>query len=83
MSITQERVLGLKPLPNIREDFSEVCREESRKKVMMGSQNATPTIENSALAAPRIQHHSNDNRQKKGRPCCDHYRRPRHTKETY
>ena len=31
------RILGTKPLPNIQEAFSEVRREESRKKVMMGS----------------------------------------------
>ena len=32
------RILGTKPLPNIREVALEVCWEESRKKVMMGSQ---------------------------------------------
>ena len=47
----QGRILGMKPLPNIWEAFSEVPREESRKKVMMGSQNSTPAIESSALAA--------------------------------
>ena len=55
------RVLGSKPLPNIWEASSEVCKEENRKKII-GSQNATPTIENSTLAAQGIQHHSNDNR---------------------
>ena len=41
--------------------FLRICREESQKKVMMASQNVTPTIENSALAALGIEHHSNDN----------------------
>ena len=45
------RVMGTKPLPSIREAFSEVRREESWKKVMMGSQNSAPTIEGSALIA--------------------------------
>ncbi|RVW40619.1 hypothetical protein CK203_079174 [Vitis vinifera] len=31
------RIMGIKPLPTLREAFSEVRREESRKKVMMGS----------------------------------------------
>ncbi|RVW29719.1 Retrovirus-related Pol polyprotein from transposon RE1 [Vitis vinifera] len=31
------RIMGIKPLPSLREAFSEVRREESRKKVMMGS----------------------------------------------
>ena len=44
------RILGMKPLPNIREVFSEVHREESRKKVMMGEDLVVPTIDqNSAL----------------------------------
>lgn len=30
------RIMGAKPLPNLRETFSEVRREESRKRVMMG-----------------------------------------------
>ena len=42
--------MGTKPLPGVREAFSEVRLEESRRKVMMGSKNA-PTLEGSALAA--------------------------------
>ncbi|RVX23717.1 Retrovirus-related Pol polyprotein from transposon RE1 [Vitis vinifera] len=55
------RILGTKPLPTIREAFSEVRREESRKKLMMGTRPFS---------------------NKKGRPWCDHCRRPGHTKET-
>ncbi|RVW29008.1 hypothetical protein CK203_088929 [Vitis vinifera] len=52
-----------KPLPSIREAFSEVRREESRKKVMMGSQN-------SALVARGSPSNTNsENRQNNGRPC--------------
>ncbi|MBN8124842.1 hypothetical protein, partial [Vibrio vulnificus] len=30
------RILSINPLPSVREVFSEVCREESRKKLMLG-----------------------------------------------
>ncbi|KAL5567177.1 hypothetical protein UlMin_030341 [Ulmus minor] len=64
------RILGMKPLLNIRETFSEVRREESRKKFMMGSQNHQSTAESSALAARGSSCQATDNRQKKqGRPC--------------
>ena len=76
------RVLGTKPLPSIREVFSKVRREESRKKVMMGESSTVPLAENSSLAARGIQHPNNDNWQRKGRPWCDHYRKPGHTRET-
>ena len=36
------RVMGTKPLLSLREAFSEVRREESRKKVMMGGQHSSP-----------------------------------------
>jgi hypothetical protein len=44
------RIMGTMPLPNLREAFSEVRREESRKKVMMGSHYLAFTLEESALA---------------------------------
>ncbi|RVW52774.1 hypothetical protein CK203_076657 [Vitis vinifera] len=44
------RIMGIKPLPSLREAFSEVRREESRKKVMMGSkEQPAPTLDASAL----------------------------------
>ncbi|RVX11419.1 Retrovirus-related Pol polyprotein from transposon TNT 1-94 [Vitis vinifera] len=49
------RIMGIKPLPSLREAFSEVRREESRKKVMMGSkEQPAPTLDASALAARRL-----------------------------
>ncbi|KAL3530599.1 hypothetical protein ACH5RR_009921 [Cinchona calisaya] len=61
------RILGMKPSPSIREVFSEVRKEESRKKVMMWDVPATSTVDqNSALAARGIQQEGNDNRTKKG-----------------
>ena len=66
-------------LPKLREVFSEVRREESRRKFMLGNIAPTPDIENSALAA-----RGNQTRplQKKNRPWCDHCRKLGHTKET-
>ena len=44
------RVLGTKPLPKLREVFSEVRIEESRRKFMLWNIAPAPYIENSALA---------------------------------
>jgi len=49
------RIMGTKPLPNLREAFSEVRHEESRKKVMMGSHNSAFTLEGFALLLEDIQ----------------------------
>ena len=43
------RIMGIKPLPTIREAFAEVHREESRKKLMMTDNHTTLTTEGSAL----------------------------------
>ncbi|RVW26484.1 Retrovirus-related Pol polyprotein from transposon RE2 [Vitis vinifera] len=40
---------GVKPLPSLREAFSEVRREESRKNLMMGSHQQLNMAESSAL----------------------------------
>ncbi|RVW83276.1 Retrovirus-related Pol polyprotein from transposon TNT 1-94 [Vitis vinifera] len=59
------RIMGIKPLPSLREAFSEVRREESRKKVMMGSkEQPAPTLDGSALAA-RSFNSSGGDRQKR------------------
>ena len=74
--------MGTKPLPSIREAFSEVRREENRKNVMMGSQNSALSIEGSALIARGPPSNTNnENRQKNGRPWCDHYRKLGHSRE--
>ena len=43
------RIMGIKPLPTIREAFAEVSREESRKKLMMTDNLTTLAAEGSAL----------------------------------
>ncbi|KAG7947110.1 hypothetical protein I3843_14G077900 [Carya illinoinensis] len=78
----RERILGSKPLLNIREAFSEVRREESRKKIMMGSQDSVTNPKSSALAVRGNPSNNNDHKPKKGRLWCDHCRHPGHTKDT-
>ncbi|KAK3021699.1 hypothetical protein RJ639_046549 [Escallonia herrerae] len=75
------RILGTKPLPSLREAFSEVRREESRKKIMMGRPGIQNFGESSALAAYGTNYKGSDNQPHKGRPWCDHCRRPGHIKE--
>ncbi|RVW45480.1 Retrovirus-related Pol polyprotein from transposon TNT 1-94 [Vitis vinifera] len=76
------RIMGIKPLPSLREAFSEVRREESRKKVMMGSkEQPAPTLDASALAAWSFNGSGGD-RQKRDRPWCDYCKKPGHYKET-
>ncbi|XP_031277410.1 uncharacterized protein LOC116135837 [Pistacia vera] len=76
------RILGTKPLPNIREVVLEVHREESQKKVMLGTQNNQQITEGSALVVREQFSSSNDNCQRRGRPWCDHCKKPGHTKDT-
>ncbi|RVX04964.1 Retrovirus-related Pol polyprotein from transposon TNT 1-94 [Vitis vinifera] len=73
--------MGVKPLPSLKEAFSEVRREESRKNLMMGSHQQLNMAESSAL---KTQFAPFDNRQKikGGRPWCDHCRKPGHSRET-
>ena len=79
------RVLGTKPLPKIREVFSEVRREESRKKIMMGTKVKTEigpsSNEGSAFAIRTPAGQFGDNRLRRGRPWCDHCKKPGHIKE--
>lgn len=74
------RILGRKPLPTIREVFSEVRREEARRYVMMKLET-NAEIEGSALVT-RSADLDNDKRGGKQRPWCDHCKRPWHTRET-
>ncbi|XP_056174835.1 uncharacterized protein LOC130140180 [Syzygium oleosum] len=74
------RILGRKPLPSIREVFSEVRREESRRRIMLhDSETSVSSIsENSALVSRGPD--SEEDRRKK--PWCEHCKKPWHTKET-
>ena len=84
------RILSIKPLPNVREVFSEVRREETRRKVMLGSVNNQPSTEGSALvvkgfpssATRTTQQNNYNNQRRNNRPWCDHCKKPGHTKES-
>ncbi|RVW33095.1 Retrovirus-related Pol polyprotein from transposon RE2 [Vitis vinifera] len=75
------RIMGIQPLPSLSEAFSEVRREESRKKVMMGSkEQPAPTLDASALTT-RSFNSSGGDRQKRDRPWCDYCKKLGHYKE--
>ena len=76
------RVIETKPLISLREVFSEVPREKSRKKVMMGGQHSSSTLEESAFDALHPQNQQDTLINKGGRPWCDHCAKPGHTKDT-
>ncbi|XP_073046876.1 uncharacterized protein [Primulina eburnea] len=81
------RILGTRPLPALREVFSEVRREESCKRVMLGQSDSQLTIEASAFISTGdtpadLTGLASRNNHPKGRPWCDHCKRPGHTKET-
>ena len=86
----QGRILSIKPLPSVREVFSEVRREETRRKVMLGATVNQPNAEGSALAvrgpylntAKGSQPSINGFQKKNNCPWCEHCRRTGHTKET-
>ncbi|KAK3004629.1 hypothetical protein RJ639_019506 [Escallonia herrerae] len=69
-----------KPLPSLREAFSEIRREETRRKVMLTNLNPKPAVdvENSALLV-KGNEYDND---KKKRSWCDHCKKSWHTRET-
>ena len=73
LDAVRSRIMSIKPLPSVKEAFSEVRHEESRKKVMMGASPLPSTQESSALTARG---------QQKGRPWCDHCRKPGHFRDT-
>ncbi|KAK5785187.1 hypothetical protein PVK06_039741 [Gossypium arboreum] len=69
------RVLAISPLPSLREAFSMVKKEEIRRCVML-SDEPYSTSERSALLT-----HQSSPSSKRGRPWCDHCKKPGHSKE--
>ncbi|KAH7688654.1 Retrotransposon gag domain-containing protein [Dioscorea alata] len=86
----RSRILGRRPLPPIDEAFAEVCREASRKRVMLGEKkdvapitvSGDRPIETSALAVRSVPYRSNEDKRKGGRPWCNHCNRNGHTRDT-
>ena len=75
----RSRILGKNPLPSLRETFSEVRREETRRKVMLKPDlnvELKPVIDSSALVTVK------NGEDKNKRPWCDHCKKYWHTRET-
>ena len=76
------RILSRRPLPTLWEVFSEVRREEGRRKVMLGEPGPPPS-ESSALVSKNGPFFGQLRPIKKGEKIwCDHCHKPRHTRET-
>ena len=73
------RILGRKPLPSIREVFSEVRREEMRRKVMIGKPESEA---GSSALVTRGTEAEGDRKNSKAKSWCDFCKRPWHTRET-
>ncbi|KAL4291205.1 hypothetical protein GQ457_14G013760 [Hibiscus cannabinus] len=73
-TITAHQIIGTSPLPSLREAYSTVKREESRRLVMMP--DAT-NLEGSAL----LTHSSSSANIRRGRPWCNHCKKPGHPKD--
>ncbi|KAL5580296.1 hypothetical protein UlMin_012738 [Ulmus minor] len=77
------QILGKEPFPSLKEVFSYVREEESRRMVMLEK----PSLENSALAIPksgysRIEKQEGRTSNEKDTRWCDFCKKPRHTRET-
>ena len=86
----RSRILSRKPLPTTREVFSEIRREENRRHVMMKEPTRTGSngVEVSVLLSKGPRTGSGPNHssqlgpnQSRGRPRCDHCRKPGYVKE--
>lgn len=76
------RILGRRQLSSTREVFSEVRREEQRRKVM--SKESLPAGPISPEASALVSKNSaamSGPRNQKGRPWCEHCHKSGHTKE--
>lgn len=78
------RLLGIRPLLAIGEIFSEVRREKSQKRVMLGDSKPLSTTENSALAARGLDTWKDTRVSRKGGNLwCDHCKKPHYTRDNY
>lgn len=71
------RLLGSKSLPNIEDIFAEVRREETRKRVMLGT--VKTTAENSAFSARGSENFRSQKRN--GKFWCDYCQRSDHSRD--
>lgn len=80
------RNLGGKPLPNLREVFSEVRREEEGRLVILNN-NSNSNSQQSEVSSLVVKDYENEverrNYKKGEKPWCDHCKKPWHTREMY
>ena len=80
------RILWKKPLPSLREVFSEVRRDDARRSIMMNLESPRARIEfdSFSLVTKGFDQEREKRNSKKGdRPWCDHYTKPWHTCDTH
>lgn len=75
------RILSKRPIPSLQEAFTEVRREHSHKKVMLGKQDPSSNFEASPFISLERQSSTN-NRKQQERVKCDHYHKLGHMKDT-
>ena len=72
------RILGRKPLPSIREVFSEIRQEETRRKVMCKD---NPLFDSKDDSSALVSSGTDAEGGKKKRPWCDHCKKFCHTQD--
>lgn len=77
----RSRILGRTTLPSLKEAFSEIRREESRKKLSQGASMKNP-LEHSALATRGPDQRISKQGHPPNRPWCDYCRKKGHTRDT-
>lgn len=85
LDVVQGRILGTKPLPNMKQVFAEVRCEETRRKVMSSPMQNSFTeiaVQGFALAANRNEGYNPKGiYEKDKRLWCEHCKKPNHTKD--
>ncbi|KAL4272060.1 hypothetical protein GQ457_13G018580 [Hibiscus cannabinus] len=74
LDVVRGRILAIKPLPSVREAFSEVRREESCRGVML---HASQPVDGSAF----LTHAGSGSRSRKGCPGCDYCKKLGHLRD--
>ncbi|KAL9686407.1 hypothetical protein QQ045_023865 [Rhodiola kirilowii] len=79
------RILGRNLIPPIGEVFSEVRREESRRRVMLGKKSVAvhSPVEGSSLVVPQVSRKTSSHQKggDKAQPICDYCGRKWHTRD--
>ena len=77
----RSRILGHSPLPSLLEVYAEVKREESSIKVMTPTPEIPVLPSDSSAFISKNAVTSNSSASPKGKPICDHCKKPGHTRD--